>query len=787
MHTTDLGEALLAVAEAHERHLGGAPFRLSRTAEPLVTAIGDATGLGPLTMVRANQLLAGALATFGQHHRSRAGEAEPATVAKVVGFLWGVTAHPCSVPQALALAKAQASERASYDWPRLVSGDPHVLRWVQTQVTRTTVPDAFEPWLGWAAPGPGGEKIPPDQWPPISPVSGRPGSSERELLVEQVLAALRRPDPAKPDSFRPPEEYANAACRDVRTLALLALRDATDVKVHEWYHRGREPGDQYLRHFRHTVLAGWYDDYLLDPSVPHFPGLLPVTDRKKNVRDAVAAAVGLLMYQAARDHTLLHRTARDRADRPVQITTLMTQARPGSFRIFPDSDLPLSARHTAFDILGTSKPLTLATGSLAPPSDASEPAGLLQLSYVIRQEAAEDPLAARKLILEYLKVRPAALDRAHGSVHDHRRIALADHGVQWDCVVLGERALMRQLGSEIRQRPARVHVAYQSHTWRANAVTLNKATRWGAAIGQVWDGLAVLAALNEHGQVTVPELAASQHQLLLAGAGIMVRRLEWGLARPSGDVLKAVSGALRMSALAREALRILDDGSLPTARHVDGQIACTAWRVQTNVIRLRALLAAHTAIEAGIAPVEAVLADYRDSAPDAQLALFGTEEDSVEECLDIATIRQAYGRVLQLPDLGPGHRMTLIPLAAWLAFINGGRIPVGSRPSFAFISGIEPLVDPDGQDVAGAAPFSIEQLVTWLAGQPGPDPVRGTPYGRGTVATERAVLRGADIGILSWLPNRGKAWNALNRLSGGTYAEFRKRHEPYKPIDMSHD
>jgi len=207
---------------------------------------------------------------------------------------------------------------------------------------------------------------------------------------------------------------------------------------------------------------------------------------------------------------------------------------------------------------------------------------------------------------------------------------------------------------------------------RNHSLVAARASRFGSGVSRIVRGLDNVRYLQNNGMLDAKAAIETAHQLALAGAGVYLRIIE-NLYRdprtgsPDARMEESVRNALFLSAQTLERLSSLAevDGGLSAKRHDDNYISSVIWRVQSRVIRLRVQLAARTALLAGLCPP---LTQPHALARDAALS-------TTLDC-DIPHIQQSYLDLVRTTELTEANEVAVVQLALWLAFLNGGRIPV---------------------------------------------------------------------------------------------------------------
>jgi hypothetical protein len=726
-------DALTEFVDRYRGHLRGRPVPPLREDSPLQALVADAQGWRPDGWARTAHFLDKALQRYAEEGVFSPKDGSRSLVADTMRAIWGVSAHPVGAEAVIRRLGLGVGERAVQTWQTRVLADPAMAAHVSSVAAR----------LGTAPPRPRNVRTAwteqAEAWPPAL----WDGVDERDLL----LSAARTVD----------------ALHDLTDEEILvALRQVTGLRLRKWFYEPDRTG--HAVYVENMVLDPWFGR---DPLTLLAPVVEPArTASGAKYQPAVAAAAQMLMWSALADPAALRAAADDRSAAIRNLGVFIScRVETGSVisAVAAGLDREEGRRRMAalFNAGG-------APGSyIGDPRRTADPRAALEAAYRVRSAA--DPGAKVVLIEDYLRLRPAAMDRARGS-EDHGLLALADQSVHWDCVLAEDVALVDRFARMLARAPAGSRWGYGSHAHRGRAVVANKNDRWGEALGHVGAGLAELALLvGQEYVVDAVERESAAHQIWLAGAGIAVRHLERALVHAprrefSDHVTELARRALWFAGAAWDALAFLDrGGELPLVRHERGGIASVAWRAQTRLIRLRVLLAVRTAIAAKLVPDH-----LRRVGHDRPLVALGPAEPRPADvgASEVPVLVDLYRELLVLPELTAAHTLDLVLLGSWLAMLNGGNLPVTQDPSIAAVLPASRLLGGDPDAIVGGTHsvlLDVATLTTWLA------------------------ERRSDARMINHLRRGGPVWRALDRTSGGLYSTFRALHDDVPYTVVSHD
>jgi hypothetical protein len=722
---------------------GHGQFSLPPRAWPLAAVVltRDGWWRDPHPLVTARRFLGRAIDAF-ESTAPRMRPERRQTVAKVVRLVWGVDGHPLSVAEALHRLQLQPS-RSAERWPFQVAADPAVQSFVAAACAKARPPkDGLRP-------AGGGVRL--DRLPPASAIA----RAQQLLDFERPMQAAVIPD------------------ADRGVLVVETLREVAARRVAEWFGDGTDfVCEGHLRWFQIEAARAWFT-HGREPVLTPPAGITRPTGR--SYAASVQAAWTVCMYEAA-DRTEQLQDCLDRRLDPL----VAPQALPSWSSIWER----LAQEQALLHITDHPTLLRLPPGARLPIARRIDPGWLVDLADWSRSWAGTDSQIARSAIVQYLRDRPAILLRARGD-HEHVPIALSDHSVHWDTIVMGDHQLERQVRLALRDDPAYARWGYLTHTWRAPALLLNKRNDWTGAAYYARKGLVELVSWFDDDYVRDrAEFLGAAEQLWLAMAGINLRKIEWLLSRTQSDVppplmAKWCRDALVASGYALGCLTALDHTDeltpglgegLPASRHQDGRIDSKAWWPRALIVRLRVLLGVKTAIGSGLAKEGDVFADMARvdrSAPLITPALTPHDRSS----LDVAYIRELYRTLCRLQTLSAAHHHELATIAMWLALFDDQSVPVDPDSSPTLAAGPTFLLPEDATQ--HRRPFDVDAFVRWLARE----------HER---QLDPAVAPG-DAWVLSWLDRRVAAAQHLDRSSGTMFRHFRRSHDLLRPPLPSHD
>jgi len=764
------------LADRFVAHLHGNAWSSAAVPTPFRDLLVGTNGWRPDGVLQVRGFLRELIAQFEERFRVKRNRGVSiATRATAVRLLWGVDEHPLSAREVIDRLKLPVSENAVRSWRRTVCGSEAALSYAQRiseslAVQRATLLNTAQRQLGRQLPrrtGWGKGELASwskavREWPP-------PG--EREALAKLITGCF----PVELEDIDLPDldELGRRTGIDCFDLPIRLLRDVLEDDLQAWFSKTAATNIRVW--VTNNVCDTWSGTDLLTNYVP----LIDETPSGAKYADQVGTVAQMLAWSIAQDKYRLGRAAyvRDLNARGlIVITRQLLNLNGGAAG---QSDVHASHR---IEITPKERERLARLTSLAiDPStlyanqrflSGEQPtvrngADALVLANCIRDTP--DLTIKRVLIDEFSDNRAVAVSSSRLDRH-RQAMAVADQSVGWDTVHLGDSARAERHRAQVSSDQPGAKWAYMSHTYRNNAVLLNKQDKYGQALGAISQGLWDVRLYIGGGLVTsAQERESSLQQLFLAAAGISVRRLESGLikanlghhasqtlfAQTSRAALLFTRGALDMLALLEKV------GLAPTrlAAQEAGEIANQSWRAQARIIRLRALLGVRTAIVAGLIREKWLGTDANYDLP--LLPLEQTKEPLGST--QVPMIIEAYRELQRLPELQPARAVDVIPLAAWLAFLNEGLLPVEDNPGELFVQRDNaPFLAHEGG--TGQIPLRIDRLNDWSA------------------------HCGRDFLILSWVKHRSPVFAALSKASGGLFDAFRTTHDQNKRREWrSHD
>lgn len=754
--------ALDVLVAAYRAHLKGHALSPEIIDSPLAWLLVDDDGWRPDGMTRARSFLLRALEAYRADGSHQPRGASRADVADAVSLMWGLRGHPMGAAAAATRLGLAHGQRAVELWADAVRADQAVRDFASHETDYGAPISVARAELGERRWWPGR----PADWPPTSWQRRKSMTSDEFALLS---ARVRSWFPVVVDGVAIPASprLAQMLGADAAWLWVLLLRDALQTALTDWYRDAEET--EHSIWVRNNVCRAWSGGELLANFLPRNDK----TPHNKTYGPSVAVAAQMLAWSVdARSQ--VHAAAAARLQAMHELTALAHALTPADGGLVSSSvnraQLEALGLHERDRLLRLIRPLSVDPGARAAVArflegsqsrSVVDPDLALETAYAVR--AATDGEVKRRLVHDYLQRRPVAVASAADD-DDRVALALADQSIGWDTVTMEDRELVHLIASAALAQPSGGKWGYMTHNaYRNLAVVANKQARWGDALALIDRGLADLHVLDLAGRVSDErERESSAQQLFLAGAGACVRRLEAALTmsthRDHTDLfINVARRALWFSRAAHDSLTLLEKTGLPRQRHQDGQIATVAWRAQVRIIRLRALLGVRTAIEARLLTERDILTGWVDS------PLFPLEP--VPEPIGSTSkpeIVQRYRELQALEELTEAHLPTIVPLAAWVAFLNGGMLPVEDNPVTPVASAAEVLARRDDQLHMREIPLDVAELVSWLH------------------------VRRMDCLFLSWLKRSGPVYRTLDRTSGGAFSIFRACHDPL-PKERCHD
>lgn len=638
-------------------------------------------------------------------------------VRKAVGAYWGVDVYPSSARAAAEMIADSAAVSADSveAWSKRIIAEQ---RLVARLIEQYDLPGVIETFPSIAA-----AVWPSDalSWPPpaLWGLTSDPQLDEREVLID-ASARLLGNDVAK---------------RLGRVRLLQALRQSVADYVEEQYLSQRAACVEF-RHFQFRVSRPWFRD---DAAAARSPGVsVPVGRAGLKTERAIARITQMVMYEAAASrHALRGRLEEQvRLRSAVMIGQLLVEER----EVADDHFRRASPRYVA-NVRKPSRSLEISRtpGAFDQLNGRPEPERALRLAGEIRRAP-----AALKAPLAKSYVQARVREGASGLAgEDATLMLLADQSVQLDLVGLQEADLARELSFAMRQIGSSSRAAaYSVLTWRNESLLDSKIHRHQSALHQLLQGYREL--LVKHDDRVIEErkaLIETSHQIALAATGIYIKLFESHLCtRRRGEehsgLGKYAHALMWWSSQTSAHLMELDSGEhqpLARTRYEDGHISSEEWRNQTPIIRLRAMLGVHTAMESQLCRLEGPAAAY----------LFERSD-----------ILRAYLDVVALQNLPVELRTTVVNLSMWVASVNGGMVPFARELSptlkdLAFLDR-DPVYVGEGQ--SAETEFLMGEATAWL------------------------FSHNSDAGILHQFPVNGPVSQFLYQASAGSFASWHRAH-----------
>lgn len=364
-----------------------------------------------------------------------------------------------------------------------------------------------------------------------------------------------------------------------------------------------------------------------------------------------------------------------------------------------------------------------------------EASAAIELANRIRSEP---PDLKQDLAVGYVQRRLRSLHRP-ASADDRILFQLADLSVQLDLVSIRDTESLRQLSALIRsENDSPQGLAYSTLVWRNESLLNNKVKKFQRAIHQLLQGYRELKYKIDERLIPDDKSAReSSHQLALAATGIYIKLIEANLlVRHHLDahawLPTYAAAALWWSSEASADLARLDSPSvepLATTRYADLHISSVNWRVQTRVIRLRAMLGVYTAIGS---------------------RLIQLPRSARHLSIELPDLRAAYRQLISTPELQSGSRPDVVNLALWIALLDCGEVPVAAdlAPAMKVVRFLD------------MEPVEIEERAL---------ETREVDF---SAATNWLIKTDSNAGLLHWLPRNGPVWRYLDVASSHRYSEW---------------
>jgi hypothetical protein len=534
-------------------------------------------------------------------------------------------------------------------------------------------------------------------------------------------------------------------------LIRASLRAAVEVQLRAYFSEMNKESSNIVRHLHKTLLPRWH----AQATYPLGGDITGAADGPTGSHDGqkiAAAAIRLFAWAVAANYG-------NRNDLATAYKAL--DARSNVAEFYPhlaggviNGESPfIVARYPGINGTLSFEPLRNEL-AISEPADrllrgdvATTPADMLERSLEIRQITDHD--LKRRLIDQYIIDRvdgAGQLLRRRPGIGDPRSIDIADHGVDWDCVRSEFHDSGRAMAEVIERYGNRTNVGagIRAHRYRSLAIRANKRNATFEADYFVHRGLSELLAAEGLGDI---EFRESANQLALAGAGVQTRWLEYLLRHvpprsPTAAADAGVVGVLNFAGYAYTQLCALAKDELPgtiqEARR-EHRLASNSWHIQTRIIRIRAALAARTAINAGLC----------------SKGLLDTRTDIERELVSRDGLELAFRELICRDELQPDNMLDVVRLALWMAFLHGMEIPLCPDVAPAYVSARDILDD----DPYGMSPWNDHRFIDpyeasrWL-----------TTYGEGH-----------DAGWLSQSGSGTAAAIYLDKTSGNRYRQWLKR------------
>lgn len=719
---------VLATVNAHRQLLLGQSDVDLKLTGPLANLFASADGWRHDGLLTTSKFLKDMLAAHETTRREDSVGQSADTVIRTLSLYWGVRTVPRSAKRAGSASDPEIADSTVSDWHFQACHDEKVHL-------------AAEVWLrsrDWLSQPvlPGGPRpqwtTKPFDWP------GEPQRTEWRARVVDVLSGWALTE--QPDSFL---LMRAAILRELsEEISPQAPRSADDV-------REFSPVERFLIH---RVILPWGREDALEAAPPPEP----VLDVRNSYSAGAAAAVeraGYWAFDAAGGEANIVQILIDRegiaaflADSRVDLKDGLLRLAPTvagvvARQLLPGQTIPKQQKPSSAD--------PDALTALFRDNSLVGPLEVLEFSRLIHQE--KDRGQAESYIRLYLRRR---LDVHATSLLQRRRslpaftadevrsaFALADMNVHLrmtdyrmtkESSVLG--SIIRSLGEDY---------GFRSLSIRDDALTATKERNYRGAVSLLTQSEEAIARRRTSVAVVSREHLETRHQVSLAATAVCVSFVERHLERiVSADDVDGLSlfvnAALHRSRTTLQLLEELDFalGGLPVQRSEDSRhIAWRDWWVTSRQIRMRVLIAAHTAVDANL-----------------------VAERGISEPVDLSVLRAAYRSLLEIPYLRRESLSTVGMQATWLSMLDGGRLPV--EPNLSNAVPRLTFVDGDPTSMLGDLPMATLDLA-------------------GSAAWHVA---GKDPGTLGRMVAGGRVWKTLDRTSGGKYSIWRDMIDEISPI-----
>ncbi|ROP56494.1 MULTISPECIES: hypothetical protein [unclassified Rathayibacter] len=353
----------------------------------------------------------------------------------------------------------------------------------------------------------------------------------------------------------------------------------------------------------------------------------------------------------------------------------------------------------------------------------------LQDAYFIRN-APSDTKA--EMIRKYVAMRHNIKPPSERSIQN-RLLALADQSVGLDAVETRNPQLLGWVAEATHGGEySEIRWAYSAFTTRDRALLLGKDGDRELALAKS------IEAWRHTDWVRTAELSTDRralteagHQIALGAAGTCTKIVEDALIDPATrdreNMQSRITAALAWTSYAMNQLNILDraddTAGLAARRHQDGYISSIDWRIQTRIIRTRALLGAYTAAHSGLA------------------------QWLTEPSLD--SLRAAYLDIIEAQETKASTRVDVTKLAIWLGFLSNGFVPF-TRHLAPALKDLH-FIDTDPDSIDGG--WELRRM-------------------NFSAASEWLLARNQDSGAPHWFSPTSKAYALLQRRTGGQYERW---------------
>lgn len=555
----------------------------------------------------------------------------------------------------------------------------------------------------------------PEEWPPVGPV--------RTQLIDAVRGRVALPA----SLIDSDEQFVQILRRRTAQLHHSYVASNSAIKTRFWY-------------LRHSIVRPWFHEDLLDLRDDPDDDL-GVARSSSDPRVARSqAAVSMLMFYAA------VREWNDDAYKDI------VKSRLAAFRSAEDPIIRYIRQG-------------LEKGSAPQEEKRSIPSlsGLEHLGGTQRSHRVMRAVATYRRTFDagdaarYLKARRALSDDWNNTTQEERRVVLlGDQAMH--LIVVGNRRLDEDARTEVSgflQESAQDRLEYRAFVWRDRALQEAKGQRLDRAMAAGQEGRRVLRSTSSDPDFRSGErvLIEVEQQMNLLMAGNAVKILEAMMARSTvtrrtahhaDEVIRArAAAAVGWASLAMDAVHRLEaQGWLSSQRYEDGHLGDASWRTQARIIWHRCLCAAFTMMQAyglrSIGPY--TLTPWMDVASTA---------DPLAD-VSIETLDAAFIEMTSMSLLTPVQHLNIAQATLWHSFLRGRRV------SFDASQFSDALTEADY-----LTPSGVPERWVQLSAD------------RALVATGRLLVAQYDCGAIEFVPRGSLVWKALERLSQGSYPQWR--------------